>query len=184
MDKKPFPTELASERLVLRRHELELAQTMFRYVEEDRERLRAFLPWVDSTRSVDDTLAYIRRTHEGHADGSLADYGLFDARTGDYMGNVGMHAIQWDHGCIELGYWILGRYEGKGFMSEAVRLLEQACFDMGFHRIEIRCNSNNARSASVPRRLGYTLDGTLRENAIEHGQYRDTLIFGKLNPAQ
>ncbi len=184
MDKQPFPLELASERLILRQHDPSLADIMFRCVDEERERLRVFLPWVDGTRTAEDTRAYIQKTRDGHADGTQVGYGLFDPRTGEYMGNAGMHAIQWEHRCIELGYWILGRFEGKGHMSEAVRLLERACFDLGFHRVEIRCSSANARSAAIPRRLGYTLDGTLRENAIEHGQYRDTLVFGKLSPTQ
>ena len=80
----------------------------------------------------------------------------------------------------ELGYWILGDFEGQGYMSEAVRVLEAACFAVGFHRIGIRCSSKNARSAGVPRRSGYTLDGTLRQHALERGERRDTLVFSKL----
>lgn len=180
MNKQPFPLELASDRVVLRRHDPALADLMFRSVDSERERLRRFLLWVDNTRTVEDIHAYIRHTLEGREKGTVADYALFDARTQTYMGNVGMHAIQWEHACIELGYWILSAFEGKGFMSEAVRLLERACFDMGFHRVEIRCNALNTRSAAVARRMGYELEGTLRENSIEYGEYRDTLIFAKL----
>lgn len=181
MEKRAFPEKIESDRVVLRKHDPSLAETMFRYVDMDRERLRVFLPWVDQTKAVEDESKYIQMTHEGWANGTLFDYGMFDRTTGVYLGNAGLHTIQWDHECCELGYWILGRYEGKGYVSEAVLSLEKTCFEMGFHRVEIRCSSRNARSASIPKRLDYALDGILRENAIERGHYRDTLVFGKLN---
>ena len=65
-------------------------------------------------------------------------------------------------------------------MSEAVSALEAACFELGFNRVEIRCSSLNTRSASVPKRLEYCHEGTLREEMIENGKPRDTLVFAKL----
>jgi hypothetical protein len=65
-------------------------------------------------------------------------------------------------------------------MSEAVSALEKACFDLGFHRVEIRCSSKNVRSASVPEKCGYILEGKLKEDVFEMGDKRSTLIYGKL----
>lgn len=96
------------------------------------------------------------------------------------MGNIGVHSIQWDQHRCEIGYWILGDFEGNGYVSEAVRALENALFKVGFNRIEIRCNTRNARSARVPRSCGYTHEGTLRQDGIDLGKFRDTMIFGKL----
>lgn len=181
MERKEFPELITSPRLELRKHTQDLAETMYRYVDQDRERLRMFLPWVDTTRSVDDETAYINISHASWEKGTLFDYGLFERETGTYLGNIGVHNIAWAHDRCELGYWILGKFEGKGFISEAVEALEKVCFGLGFHRLEIRCCSINPRSAAVPRRLGYSLDGTLKENTIEQGRYRDTMVFGKLN---
>lgn len=72
------------------------------------------------------------------------------------------------------------QYEGKGLMSAAVSALEKTCFEIGFNRVEIRCSSLNLNSAGVPKRLGYKLDGTLRQDSLEKGKYRDTLVFSKL----
>jgi len=183
MDKRPFPDQIEAERVVLRKHELSFAETMFACIDQDRERLRVFLPWVDASKTLDDTLTYIKKSREEHDSGAGAAFGMYDRVTGVYMGNIGVHAILWDQECCELGYWVLRDYEGKGYVTEAVEALERACFSLGFHRVEIRCSSLNERSAAIPRRLGYHLDGTLRENSIEHGRYRDTLVFGKLTPA-
>jgi RimJ/RimL family protein N-acetyltransferase len=80
-----------------------------------------------------------------------------------------------------LGYWIAQKYVGLGLVSEAVQALEKECFKVGFHRIEIRCSSRNAKSAYVALRNHYRLEGYLKDEVIENSQFRDTLIFAKLN---
>ncbi len=65
MKQKKFPELIASARLELRKHVPELAETMYRYVDQDRARLRVFLPWVDKTVSTEDEAAYIKMTAHG-----------------------------------------------------------------------------------------------------------------------
>jgi ribosomal-protein-serine acetyltransferase len=174
------PEEIGGARLRLVRHTLDIAERMFGYVDEDRARLRVFLPWVDGTRTLEDECGYIRMTRENWELHQLFDYGLFRREDDLYLGNVGVHSISWQHRRCEIGYWILGRFEGQGYISEAVRALETVFFGLGFHRIEIHCSSHNLRSASVPKRCGYRLEGTQRDDRIEDGAYSDTLIYGKL----
>ena len=181
MEKRSLPERIEGSRVVLRRHELELAELMFRAVDQDRKRLRRFLPWVDQTLEVIDELAYIQLARDRWDEQTLFDYGLFRRDDGAYLGNVGVFALQWRDDVCELGYWICEASEGQGYVSEAVRTLEATLFQVGFHRIEIRCSSLNLRSSRIPERNGYRLEGTLRESAIEHGQYRSTLVYGKLS---
>lgn len=182
MEKGTFPEIIEGEKVVLKKHRLELAEQMFRYIDRDRERLRQFLPWVDKTKSAEDSAAFIKMSQKKWETGELFNYGIFDRETKTFMGNIGLLAVKWEHDRCEIGYWILSDFEGKGFMSSAVTALEKTCFDRGFHRVEIRCSSTNVRSAAVPRRLGYQLEGTFREDTVEQGKRRDTLIFGKLSP--
>jgi RimJ/RimL family protein N-acetyltransferase len=172
---------IAGEQVMLRKIALYMAETMFEAVDSDRERLRVFLSWVDEVKTLEDERRYIIDSHSKWDGHSLFDYGLFSREDGAYLGSVGVHTIAWDHDRCELGYWILAGHEGKGLMTDAVRTLEAALFELGFHRIEIRCNSRNERSAQLPKRNGYQLDGVLRQDCIEHGDYRDTLVFSKLS---
>ncbi len=180
MEHRKFPEVINTERLILKRHAEDLSQTMFDYVDQDRERLRRFLPWVDHTKTVDDELDFIRMTRAKWDKHELFDFGIHRKSDNLYLGNLGVHTISWEHQRCELGYWILGQFEGQGYMSESVQALHNAAFEVGFHRVEIRCSSSNLKSASVPERLGYHLDGVLRQQAIEQGQYRDTMVFSKL----
>lgn len=180
MIKTHLPEIIKSERVTLKKHRLELADQMFSFVDRDRLRLREFLPWVDYVSTVQHEIDYIQTTHNRWDEFKHYDFGIYRNSDDQYMGNVGIHGIAWTDNRCEIGYWILGDYEGQGFMSEAVTALEKVCFEMGFHRVEIRCSSFNSKSAQVPRRCGYILDGILKQDVIENDNYRDTLIFGKL----
>ncbi len=171
--------EIAAQRIVLRKHQVESATSMFAAIDHDRERLRRFLPFVDMSKAETDTLDYLRMSQEKWESREQFSFSMF-LKDGAYIGNIGVHDISWDHRRCEVGYWIIGEHEGKGCVSEALHALEDALFAIGFNRIEIHCSSSNVRSSNVPRRCGYQLDGTLRQDAIENGEYRDTLVFSKL----
>lgn len=179
----PPPAVLRTPRLELRTHDITNAERIFACIDADRERLRRFLPWVDHLLTVEDERAYITRTQGDWTAGRMFDYGVF-LREGDtYVGNVGVHHLRWDHAGCEIGYWLVGTAEGQGLMTEAVQALETAMFGLGMHRIEIRTSPLNHRSAGVPERLGYPLEGTLRDVMIERGAFRDVRVYAKLRGA-
>lgn len=178
--KKAPPEKINGQRIYLKKYELRLAPLMFAYVDKDRKRLRKFLPWVDAMKAVSVEANFIKMSTKKWKLYELFGYGIFRKSDDMYMGNIGVHSIKWEHRACELGYWILGDYEGQGYMSEAVRTLEGTMFKLGFNRVQIRCNSVNARSANVPRACGYKQEGTIREDAIELGKFRNTMVFGKL----
>ena len=60
----------ASEHVELRAWTLEDAEPLLALVEENRDFLRRWLPWVDTTRRVEDELEFLRAAQAGYADGS------------------------------------------------------------------------------------------------------------------
>ncbi len=180
MKKIKLNSILNGSRVELRKHDIKYTDIMFKCIDQDRERLRAFLPWVDFTKTVQDSADYIADSLKKWDQYEMFDFSLFEKKSNTYMGNIGVHTISWENQCCEIGYWILGKYEGNGFVSEAVQILEQELFSKGFHRIEIRCSSINEKSANIPKRNGHTLEGELRDNSIELGKFRNTKIFAKL----
>src|SRR5258707_15252529 len=119
MEKQPFPEWLEGERLILKKHARDEAERMFQYVEQDRPRLRRFLPWVDATTTVADEARYIDEALIKWDACSMFDFGLFRKSDHLYLGNFGVHSIVWKHERCRLGYWILGDFEGQGFVSES-----------------------------------------------------------------
>ena len=180
MDPISLPEEIPATRITLRKHVVALAQTMFEYIDRDRDRLSQFLPWPAHITSVADERKYIEGTLKAWAKGTLFDYGIFRVADGVFMGNIGVHHIVWADDRCEIGYWVLGDFEGQGYVNEAVGALEGALFGVGFNRIEIWCDADNQRSAQLPKRRGYQLEGVLREARLTNRGYTDTLVYGRL----
>ncbi len=166
-------------RICLSKNEEANAEEMFQIIETNREQLAEFLPWPDKIRTVLDQQNYIKMTNESWKQKALFDFGIYTLSDQKFIGNVGVHSIDWRNSRCELGYWIVKKFEHQGLISEAVQLLEKECFKMGFHRIEIRCSSRNEKSALVALRNNFTLEGFLKDEVIENGQFRDTYIFAK-----
>ena len=166
------------ERVRLDKLRLDLAQQMFDYIDQDRPRLRRFLNWAEVMLEVADEANFIKGALERWNARTAFDYGMFDGDT--YMGNVGVHTISWQHGHCELGYWILGDFEGKGFVRDAVNALCDEMFRLGFERIEIRCDVENERSATIPLACGFLLEGVLRRQQFDDGRYCDMKMFARL----
>jgi RimJ/RimL family protein N-acetyltransferase len=108
-------------------------------------------------------------------------YGIFDAAEQECLGGTGLHTRQ---GPLirELGYWIAKAHVRKGYATEACNALLQVAFRVDqVPRVEIRCEPSNVASASVARKLGMKLEGTLRADTQRaDGSFRDTLLFSAL----
>lgn len=180
MEKRTPSHKLESERVIIIKHDTSFAGAMYAVINRDRQRLMEFLPWVPHMKSRQDELNYILITHERWKDYTLFDYSLFRKSDQTYMGTLGVHTIDWDSDACELGYWILSDFEGQGYMSEAVRTLEKHLFEIGFNRIEIRCDPRNQKSSHIPISCGYIFDAHLKQEARMYGELRDTLVFSKL----
>ncbi|GAB4013291.1 MAG: GNAT family N-acetyltransferase [Bdellovibrio sp.] len=172
--------KLETERLILKRHHVDEAETMFRAIDSDRGRLSTFLPWPSKILTVEDERDFLLQNDAWWESCELFDYSIYTKEKNIYVGNLGVHTINWKNDCCELGYWLLGDFEGQGFMREAVSALESHLFDIGFNRIEIRCEPTNLRSTRVPGALGYSYEGLLRENIRREDRYRDTLVYSKI----
>lgn len=167
------------EQVYLQIMEARHAEAIYSAVDRDREHLRVWLPWVDETTSSDYTLQFIRKSLEQFAH----DQGLSAAIwvNGRVAGGIGFHKVNWMDRKVETGYWISTEFEGKGIVTDSCRALITYAFrEWKLNRVEIRCATGNTRSAAVAGRLGFKLEGTLREAQLLHGKYHDLLVFGML----
>lgn len=174
-----FSEKLMGRTICLCKNEESVAEEMFSVIDRNRNQLAEFLPWPDKIKTVKDQLSYIRMSNESWKQKALFDFGIYQLSDQKFIGNIGVHSIEWRHSRCELGYWIAEEMSGRGLVTEAIRLLEAECFRLGFHRIEIRCSSKNEKSAIVAIRNKYNLEGILKDEMIENGNFRDTYVFAK-----
>ena len=175
----PLPDELRSERLVLRPYCPEDAEQVFAAVDESREHLRPWMPWVDGHASRDDSRDYCARSAANWLLRAELHLGIFEAASGRYLGGTGMHDPDWDLRAFSVGYWLRATAVGRGYATEAVRRLVDLAFgDLAARRVELRCDARNGPSRRVAERAGFVLEGRLRQASLApDGQPADVLVF-------
>lgn len=169
--------------ILLKARHIDQASEIFALVDKNREHLKPWMPWVDSTKTVNDSKSYLELATKWWNEATTFDYSLYEISSNKLIGSFGLHSIDWNKKTCSLGYWIDKNAEGKGYIREAVEIGEKIAMDLGFHRIVITCDRINQRSQSVARSLGYRLESVQIDEQVFRGQYRDTLNFVKLiNP--
>ena len=83
------------------------------------------------------------------------------------------------HGSIEIGSitWGSGLARTRG-ATEAIHLMAAHAFDdLGYRRLEWKCDSLNAPSRRAAERLGFSYEGTFRRAVVYKGRSRDTAWY-------
>ncbi len=149
------------------------------------DELRPWMPWAKNAPTLADSESYVRNAHASFLKREDLPLLLFLKGTNTLIGGSGLHRMDWSVPRFEIGYWLRTGYTHQGYMSEAVAAITDfAFYTLGAKRVEIRCDANNVRSAAIPQRLGFTLEGTLRHTDRHHetNELRDTLVFAKIAP--
>jgi ribosomal-protein-serine acetyltransferase len=152
------------------------ATEMFAIVDADREDLRHWLGWIDATHSAADIRRYAVFVERQFAERAGFDYGI--RFRGELVGSAGLHNLDWLSRSAQIGYWLRPGARGHGVMTRAVTALTTHSFlTLGLHRLEIRCVVENRNSRAVAERLGYRLEGILKESNVLHGRFRDLALY-------
>jgi ribosomal-protein-serine acetyltransferase len=155
------------------------AETLLALVQANLDRLARWMPWAMKDRSVDDQREWIERCLRSETDVEGNGIWLAD---GSLAGGIGMRidAVS-NHG--EIGYWLDAAAEGRGLVTRAcARFLDFGFGELRLHRIAIRAAVANERSRAVAVRLGFTEEGTLREEELAAtGEYQDLVAYGLLD---
>ncbi|MBI2070660.1 MAG: GNAT family N-acetyltransferase [Elusimicrobia bacterium] len=155
------------------------AANLFRLTERNRARLKQWLPWLDDTRTQADTLRFIQGAEKA-----------FESKTGlhakillrgQIAGTIGLHYIDWVNARTSIGYWLGAEFEGRGIMARSCRALIDYLFkELKMNRVEILIAPGNKKSQAIPRKLGFTEEGTLRQYARMYTQFADHIVYSVL----
>ena len=159
--------------------DLEDAADLFALTDANRAHLRAWLPWLDGVRRVEDTRAFLRTAERQAARNDGAQFAV--RVDGAIAGVIGHHRIDWRNRHTSLGYWVGEAYQGRGLVTAACRSLLAHAFDAArLNRVEIRCAVGNRRSRAIPRRLGFREEGLVREAEWLYDHFVDHVVYGML----
>ena len=148
-------------------------------VDESRQHLKEWMPWAEG--EPEELQIYIDRLRSFRAKFDLGEdfiYGIFSRDETKVLGGSGLHTRR-GKDIREIGYWLHKDYLNQGLITEASAALTRVAFEVDqVHRTEIRCDPKNVRSTVIPRKLGYTLEATFREDTkLSNGEWRDTMVW-------
>ncbi len=80
-----------------------------------------------------------------------------------------------------MGYELGREYWNQGIMTEALPAIMDYGFNcLNYNRIEAFVNYGNVRSAGLLERMGFKLDGVLREYEFNRGNFVDQYCYSLL----
>jgi RimJ/RimL family protein N-acetyltransferase len=84
-----------------------------------------------------------------------------------------------EFGVIEIGnIWFGTTLQRTTAATEAIYLLARRAFDeLGYRRLEWKCNALNAASRRAAERFGFTFEGIFRNHMVVKGRNRDTAWY-------
>jgi RimJ/RimL family protein N-acetyltransferase len=102
--------------------------------------------------------------------------GLADERP---LGLASYLRITPELGVIEIGHiWFGVSLQRTTAATEAIYLLMRHAFDdLGYRRLEWKCNALNAASRRAAERFGFTFEGIFRKHQVVKGRNRDTAWY-------
>ena len=155
------------------------AEELFALIEQNHSYLRRWLPEWDVPKSLDDCKAVIKSSIERLAANGGFTLGIW--WEGRLAGILGAGNVDWENRSTMLGYWLCASYQGRGLMTGACRVLLDYLFtELKLHRIEIRCATQNPKSCAVPKRLGFSKEGVLRQAQAFDDHFLDLEVYGLL----
>lgn len=155
------------------------AEEVFGVVDKNRSYLRQWLPWVDATKTVEDTRKYIQACLSNFEKQEGIDLGIW--YEGQWVGSIGFHYWDKTNRKDTIGYWLSESFQGKGIITDSVSALIKYGFEvMNLNRIEILCAVDNAKSRAIPEKLGFKNEGVCRQNEWLYDHFIDAVAYSLL----
>ncbi len=174
------------EDIELRPPDERVVDELFEVVERNRARLAKWQHWAYAGRQKEDTAQFVREAKASIEDQSALNLLIFHCSPEHQprvIGSAGLLPIDGTTGIGEIGYWIDVLWEGKGIVTRCVEALIEEGFEHRLlERIQIRCAPGNTRSRAIPRRLGFTYEGTLRRVLRVGESVQDLEYYSLLRP--
>ena len=147
--------------------------------------------WAAYADTEDTHWTYLRAERPGSVDDLRA---LLPQRSAGYLtyavivnggaqGMLSLMRADAANGVIEVGWIALGSALKRTIAAtEAQRLVMGHVFDdLGYRRLEWKCDALNAPSRSAAERLGDRLEGVFRQHVVTKGRNRDTAWYAALD---
>lgn len=152
------------------------AENIFNLLNDEREYMREWLPFVDTTHAPSDTAVFVNVAVQSEEKQFTIHY------QDKFVGLIGFKDLDTANKRVEIGYWLSQYAQGKGIMVRSVQKLIDYAFDkLGLNRIQIKVAVENQKSRNIPEKLGFLLEGIERDGELlVDNKYTDIAVYSLL----
>ncbi|KFZ36570.1 hypothetical protein HR45_15670 [Shewanella mangrovi] len=155
------------------------AAAFFEHIEQNRAIYEDTIPFVSRTHSLEQVAALLNANLAKQQCGEALFYTLWHEQ--QIAGYLLVREIEPQARWAEIGYMLGREWHGKGIMTLACKLLIEHLFTtLAMDKVVICCNDDNKASITMAQRLGFTLEGTLRQYFVVNGVRRNMCSYGLL----
>ncbi|HEV7380852.1 MAG TPA: GNAT family N-acetyltransferase [Dyadobacter sp.] len=171
-------SELKTDRLLLRKFCEKDIDVVYRGL-SDKEVIKYYGVQYDSLAAAQEQMGWFSLIEEQETG---IWWAVCDLQTLDFLGAIGFNNWSKKNRTIEIGYWLLPEYWGKGVITEAGEKVCAYAFEsMSVHRIEAVVETENQSSRRVMSALHFTYEGTKKDCEIKDGKFLSLEMYAKLN---
>ncbi len=150
---------------VLKEIELSDAENIFNTINSQRDYLGKWLPFVEFTKTVEDSETFINSVLNAPEESKVTNYVILHKN--EFAGLAGFVRPDKGNRKIEIGYWLSENFQKKGIMTECVKaLINKAFNELEMNRIQIKCGVGNIPSRNVAKRAGLQFEGIERDGEL------------------
>jgi RimJ/RimL family protein N-acetyltransferase len=147
-------------------------------ITESRSSLARWTPDIGRRSNLADVQAGLEQLEQSCARGERLVYGIWRRDADTFLGEVGLHDIDWDRRTASVGYWLRLSARGQGLIDEALEVLQTyASRILGLRDLEAHIAIENAASRRVVERHGYLVKGARCADARWDGEASTVLIY-------
>jgi ribosomal-protein-serine acetyltransferase len=176
----PHATEvlLSDASIGLRQFRLEDVPSVFSAIRESMPQLANWMVWAHPKYSMEDTHAFVLKCGPGWEKGEQCSFAIIDLNDGQFLGSVGLSAVNRAHGFANLGYWVRTGKTRHGVATSATRMAARFGFEtLGLNRVELLVPTANVASQRVAEKAGAKREGLLRKRLQLNGIAHDAFVY-------
>ncbi len=173
----PFPI-LETNRLVLRQLTVDDSENWFKNLSDD---WVAVLIGMEPLENVEDSKSIINSFIDRYEKKNGMAWAIILKEDESFIGTCSYEKIDSHNLSGEIGYDLLKKYWGHGFMTEAlISVIDYGFESLRLNRIEAHTAAINSASRNLLRRLGFFEEGVFRESSFFRGEFRDDCQYSLL----
>ena len=153
---------------------------LFDVIDNNRDHLSVFLPWVGNMQTVDDFKTYLRNCELLYQQKMEVSFVIFFNEMA--VGRIGLNHLNWENKTGAIGYWLSKNAQGNGIIVQSSKwLINYGFHELGLHRIEIKAAVKNIKSQAIPVKLNFKKEGILRQAELVNGEFIDLVLYSILS---